>query len=514
MNIFVKFFKRLYRKITSNKFILYVSLILNILLWITLTVFISKWIYAYIIIAAIFITIIVVAKSKDPLAYKFSWIIVMVVLPLFGTVFYLYMKSSPISIRKQKAWRKIQEKNEEFLELNNSAFPILKKIGKGQERLAHYVQNTTGMPVYANASAQYFKTGEEFFDNLFIDLEKAESFIYLEYFIVRRGQLWDKLYSILSKKAQEGVKIKFLYDDYGCVDVFTRKERKRMREDGVELKPFNKLRPYITRFSNYRDHRKIVIIDGKIAYTGGMNMADEYANIIERFGYWKDTGIKIKNSAVHAFMVLFATNWQIATKEKLSTVCPTENIELEQESTDIVQIFGSGPLDTMHYTKCTYDNMINSAKEHLYISTPYFILDESTRNALKNAALSGVKIKILLPGIPDKNFIYSVGRSFYRELLEQGIEIYELNGSFNHAKMVEIDGATVAIGTANFDFRSLYLHFEDTVMLYKSKAITDIKNDFEDLFKKSQKIEISSIKNKNFFKKIYVNFIKLFLPLL
>lgn len=508
---FTRILKKIFAVLTSNKFILYIALILNVLLWIGLSVFISRWVYAYVVVFSIILTFFILAKSKEPIVYKISWIIIMIFLPIFGVAFYLYLKSSPITVRKQLLWRKIQQKNEQYLDKLAIIPPRL--VGN-QARLAKYIQSATGMPVYQDASLKYFASGEDFFEDFFKELEKAEKYIYLEFFIVRKGTLWNRLYEILEKKAKAGVDIKLLYDDYACIDVFKKKELKKLNECGICLRAFNKLRPYVTRFSNFRDHRKIVIIDGKVGYSGGMNLADEYANIIERFGYWKDTAIKVESKAIYSFLCLFATNWEIATGEHLDIINLEQSKKEIKDTGDCVQIFGSGPLDLEHSAKSNYDNMINLAQEHIYISTPYFVLDASTTNALKNASKSGVKIKIVLPEIPDKKFVYYVGQTFYRELLEQGIEIYELKNSFNHAKMVEIDGSTASIGTTNFDFRSLYLNYENTVMIYNSQTILEIKNDFEQMFFNSNKIELQNLKKDGFFKRIYVNFIKLFLPLL
>lgn len=507
---FIGILKKILAFLTSNKFILYVALVLNILLWIVLSVFISKMAYVYVVIISAILTAFILAKSRDPLVYKLSWILMMIFLPFFGVVFYLYLKSSPITIRKQKAWRKLQTKNEVGLIAKTSDYSSL---NSEQVKLAKYISATTSMPLYHDAKLQYFKSGEDLFQSLFIDLENAKKCIFIEFFIIRKGNLWNKLLDILKEKAKAGVEIKILCDDYACIDVFRKKEIKQLKELGIYLHTFNKLRPYVTRFSNYRDHRKIVVIDGVIGYTGGTNIADEYANIVERFGYWKDTGIKIENSAVSSLICLFATNWEIATGEHIEFESSNNNINAYQ-SGDAVQIFGSGPLDIEHSAKSNYDNMISVAKEHLYISTPYFILDESTRNILKTASLSGVKIKIVFPQIPDKKFVYYVGQTFYRELLEQGVEIYELSNSFNHSKMVEIDGTTASIGTTNFDFRSLYLNFENTVMIYGGQTVLDIKEDFEDMFAHSKKIELQTLKKDGFFKRIYVSIIKLFLPLL
>jgi len=514
MNFLVKMFKKLFSFFASSKFVLVMALLINIIVIILLTIFVSSFSYLYVSIFSLLVTFCLISFSKDPIVYKFSWLIAMVVLPLVGACLFIYFKSGRISKKTIKKWQDMLVRNwesiQEYYDKTNE-----KILKPNQQKTARYILNSSYMPIFTHNDVKYFPCGEEFFEDFFCELEKAKNYIYLEYFIIKKGKIWDRLIKILEQKADEGVEVKMMYDDFGSIDVFTHKDKKEFKKHNIEFVAFNKINAILSRFTNYRDHRKIAIIDGKVAYTGGLNLADEYANIIERFGYWKDNAIKIQGDAIYGLLVLFATSWEISTDRQISALRLKAPDEKEWgNARDLVQVFGSGPMATEPFSKNNYTNLIYSAQKSLYISTPYFLLDEETKQALKLASQSGVDVRIILPGIPDKKLIYDIGKTFYAELIKAGVKIYEMKRGFVHAKMIVVDEDFVSLGTVNFDFRSLYLHFEDTAMIYQSKAIASVIDDFYDLFDECALISVEDTKSKNIFKNLVVKIAKTFLPLL
>ena len=348
------------------------------------------------------------------------------------------------------------------------------------------------------------------------DIRQAEHYIFLEYFILDRGQMYDRLVAELVKKAQEGVDVRLIYDDVGCMGKMPAHFYRDLQKNGIKCAAFNPARPVLAIIMNHRDHRKIVVVDGKVAYTGGINIADEYINEIDRFGYWKDTGIRLEGGAVRNFLAMFLQMWDYivgGTSDYERLLQPLDPSELPA-SKGYVQPYGDTPLDNENVGENVYLNMITRARKYVYIYTPYLILDQEMIVALSNAAKSGVDVRIVTPGIPDKKMVFLLTRSHYAPLLEKGVRIYEYTPGFLHAKCFVCDDEYATVGSINLDYRSLYLHFECGVFIYRNPVVRDIEKDFQDTLAKCQKVTMTEVRNRSTFVKIYGQVLRLVAPLM
>lgn len=505
-----KFFKFLY----SSKFILLLTFLLNVAFFVAFVVIFDKYVYTAISAVCVLLALLFVVISNDSRHYKLTWIMLIFILPVFGASLYAYVKTNRGSKRKRKAWQNINYKSSQYLQPNQTVLDDLKKKGDNQLKQSNYVLNVTNMPVYQNTTTEFLPDGEIYFNKLFEELRKAEKFIFLEYFIFEEGKIWNELFQILKVKARQGVEVKILYDDWGCLDRFSdTKLFKKLENFKIEAVPFNKISPAINAFVNYRDHRKIAVIDGKVGFTGGINVGDEYANIKQKYGTWKDNGIMLSGEAVWSLTILFLNNWQFATKKEIDVNKYKANLVAKRKSNEWVQPFGTGPLHNDFCARNIYVNMVNNADKYIYITTPYFIMDDESMEALKLASKSGVDVRIIFPGIPDKKIPYYMGRANFAELIKSGVKIYEYTPGFIHSKTMIADNTTAIIGTINWDFRSLYLHFEDAVMLHNSPTVEEMKFDFERTLNNCHMIVLKDLKNRKWYEKVLANIFKFFAPL-
>ena len=455
--------------------ILYMSQIAPII-WVTLVFLIS--------VATV---IAIVNRSMSPES-KVTWLIVTFV-PVFGPLLYIMFGERRLSKKELKQLRELrsitlQEKHEDSLhqnlqETDKSAYGII-------NALLHMDSNAE---VYDQTDSQFFASGEEMWQQMLEDLKRAEKFIFLEYYIVEEGLMWDSMLEILEEKAAQGVEVKMLYDDIGCMVTLPGDYTDHLRSKGIDAHKFNKVIPRMTVAYNNRDHRKILVIDGQISYTGGINLADEYINHIERFGHWKDSGIRIDGPATQAFTRLFLMNWYINRGE----ISDFDQYHLENQTRSgngFCIPYGSGPkpIYQMKVGKNVYQNLINQAEDFVYITTPYLIIDYDLTEDIKNAAMRGVDVRIVTPHIPDKKLIQLVTRGSYPDLLSAGVSIYEYTPGFIHSKQMIVDDRFAVVGTINLDYRSLVHHYENAVLLYKTESIADIRKDFEEIFEQSQEI--------------------------
>lgn len=463
---------------------------------------------------------IVVDKRKA--SYKIAWITVLIIIPIFGLICYL-MWGQP---RQSKVLKRripiISEMTIPLYKWNpQTRSRLVEQYPEMERRMVHL--NKAGFPIYENTATKYFATGDEYFTALFNDIKKAEKFIFLEYFIVSSGNILDELMEILSEKARDGVEIKLLYDDMGCISTLPKNFPARMKQYGIQAATFNKARPFVNNFYlNYRNHQKICVIDGNIAYTGGVNIADEYANLVEAFGHWKDSGIRLEGDAVWSMTIMFLQMWQyardknemISYRDKLHEYAPKP--PFHGEKAGFVQPFCNGPCNqTVNNTaEHMYMQMINSARNYIFITTPYLVLDNEMQTALIIAAQSGVDVRIITPSIPDKKYVYLVTNSHYGRLLEAGVKIYEYTPGFIHAKNLVTDDTSAIVGTINMDFRSFFLHYENAVWLCGTQSVSDIKSDFLQTLALSKQIEYNNWKKRPIFMKIKQRFLNFFSPML
>lgn len=491
--------------ITGIAILFQVILILVILLKLT-SHFI--YIYAFFLILSILITLYIINKNDDP-SFKIIWIILIFIFPLLGGILYIFIGHPFMSKKDIQRWQKISKEMKQYRQ-NSTSITNIDKIHQGQ---AYYLCNYAKSKIYNNTITKYFPLGDYAYPEMLKDLKSAKKFIFLEYFIIEEGVFWNDILKILKEKAKEGVEIRVMYDDIGCIALLPSNYHKKLASYGIKALPFNRFIPILSLFHNNRDHRKIMVIDGKIAYTGGINLADEYINKKTVHGHWKDTAIRLEGSAVEHFTTLFLELWGYATNDQtdISKFFPT--IE-KFDTPGYVIPFGDSPFDKEYNGKENYMNIINQATDYVYINTPYFIVDYDMVDALCCAVKRGVKVKITLPHIPDKWYVDLLAKSYYQTLISNGVEVYEYKPGFIHAKSFVSDDKVGVVGTINLDYRSLVHHFECAVWLYQTDTIIDLKKDYEETLKQCIKIDQNNMKKFSLPVRIFQSILKLFAPLM
>jgi len=462
---------------------------------------------------SIIIVFIIINNKSNP-SYKIAWIVPVMIFPIFGGLFYLLYGGNKLSTREKL---KMVIQNIEMTNSLKQDDEIIKKIGDKSiyaKNQSEYILNYAKCPVYNNTETTYFKIGEEKFEALLRELKKAEKFIFLEYFIIQEGKMFNSILEILEEKAKQGVDVRLIYDDVGCIVTLPHNYKNTLEAKGIKCRVFNPIKPFFTRRLNNRDHRKIVVIDGDVGFTGGINLADEYINEYEKHGYWKDAGIMLKGDAVWNLTVMFLSMWDYIDNKEEDYIKFKPSKNKYYNSKGYVQPFDDSPLINEPIGETVYLNLINKAKDYIYINTPYLIIDNEMATALKIAAKSGVDIKIVTPYIPDKKFVHAVTKSYYESFIKDGIEIYEFTPGFMHAKTFVVDAEYGVVGSINLDFRSLYLHYECGVWLYKTDSVLKLKEDFLNTLDLCQQINISDCENIKWPVKFGRLVLRLFSPLL
>ena len=419
-------------------------------------------------------------------AMKMPWIMLILVFPVMGLTLYLMFEllGDP-GIGKRI--RFVRKQMAEHLAQDGAVAEQLECASRSAANQFRYLRNMSGSPVYGGTRTEYFAEGTDAFKAMKRDLEQAKSFIFMEYFIVEDRSSFRELQEILIRKHREGVEVRLLYDDIGSVGYVNLAFAKRLNDAGIRCIPFNPALPVLNLFMNHRDHRKITVIDGKVGFTGGYNLADAYFDRERPYGKWKDTGLRLEGDAVRSLTATFLELWCATTREKEVF---SKYLDIRQcvEAEGFVQPFGDNPLGEERLAKNVYMNLIAGAQRSLYIITPYLIIPDDMSSALRLAAKRGVDVRIITPGIPDKKTVYAVTRSYYAGLAAQGVRIFEYTPGFCHAKQCICDGEIASIGTSNLDYRSLYHHFENNVLLYGCEAVETIRADFEDLFPQCEEV--------------------------
>lgn len=462
---------------------------------------------------SIIIVFIIINNKSNP-SYKIAWIVPVMIFPIFGGLFYLLYGGNKLSTREKL---KMVIQNIEMTNSLKQDDEIIKKIGDKSiyaKNQSEYILNYAKCPVYNNTETTYFKIGEEKFEALLRELKKAEKFIFLEYFIIQEGKMFNSILEILEEKAKQGVDVRLIYDDVGCIVTLPHNYKNTLEAKGIKCRVFNPIKPFFTRRLNNRDHRKIVVIDGDVGFTGGINLADEYINEYEKHGYWKDAGIMLKGDAVWNLTVMFLSMWDYIDNKEEDYIKFKPSKNKYYNSKGYVQPFDDSPLINEPIGETVYLNLINKAKDYIYINTPYLIIDNEMATALKIAAKSGVDIKIVTPYIPDKKFVHAITKSYYESFIKDGIEIYEFTPGFMHAKTFVVDAEYGVVGSINLDFRSLYLHYECGVWLYKTESIKSMKDDYLETLKRCHKVTMEECKNTSSIRKVLRLIIRMFAPLL
>ena len=512
--------RKLLRIIFGRTAFVVMSLLLQISILLAGFRFLSHYmvyIYGGFTLLSAFVILYVVNKDENP-SFKLAWIIPITVIPVFGTLLYLFLE---LQWEGKIINRKLRENisdTQPYLKQNPRYMEQLAKTSRSNANLAAYIENSGSYPVYGNTNVKYYPVGEEMFEDMKKELEKAKRFIFMEYFIVERGEMWDSLLEILERKVQEGVEVRFMYDGMCCLVLLPYSYPRELRAKGLKAKMFAPIRPALSTYQNNRDHRKILVIDGHTAFTGGINLADEYINRKVRFGHWKDTGIMVKGDAVTSFTMMFLQMWNITEKEPEDYGRYLRDPEFfyppELSMEGFVIPYGDSPLDQETVGELVYLDIINTARNYVHIMTPYLILNYELVQALQFAAKRGVETIIIMPHIPDKEYAFLLAKAHYEELIRAGVQIYEYTPGFVHAKVFTSDDEKAVVGTINMDYRSLYLHFECAVWMYRSRAVMQVKEDMEDTFPKCREICMKFCRSRNIFVRMAQSILRLFAPML
>ncbi|MDD7643588.1 MAG: cardiolipin synthase [bacterium] len=511
--------KRIFKLLTNRLFIIGVMILLQIA-WIV--VFLAdfsvryNFVSAIINVVAVILAFFVITRWSNP-SVKLSWVFFIMMVPIVGVPVYLIFGRPGLTRGTRKRMDARNAVIEPFLKEHTGVTDELRKEHPQAALQSDYIWYASHDPICDHTISRYYKCGEELFEAMLADIRKAEKFIFLEYFILDTGEMYDTLVAELAKKAAEGVDVRLIYDDVGCVNKMPAHFYRNLQQKGIKCAAFNPARPVLAIIMNHRDHRKIMVIDGMVSYTGGVNIADEYINKIDRFGYWKDTGVRLEGEATRNFTVMFLEMWDyIVDGSSDCTAYLPDPALIEQIPTQgYVQPYGDTPLDSENVGENVYLNMITRATKYVYIYTPYLILDQEMTVALCNAAKSGVDVRIVTPGIPDKRMVFLLTRSHYMRLLESGVRIYEYTPGFLHAKCFVCDDEYATVGSINLDYRSLYLHFECGVFFYQTPVVAQVYEDMQETFAVSREVFVEDCQRKHpFGMQMLHAFLRLIAPLL
>ena len=457
--------------------------------------------------------VIIINRHVNPM-YKLAWVVPILIFPMFGGLLYLFASGQMHTKRFFQRLSKAEKKITSFCPQNEKITSEIEAIHPERKNTVSFINNVSGNCVYRLEGAEYFTVGEEMFDSLLKELKKAEKYIFLEFFIIKKGVMWSSILEILKKKASEGVDVRVMYDGMGCMSHLPFGYPKELKKCGIKCRVFNPFTPFLSTVQNNRDHRKIVVIDGKVAYTGGINLSDEYINVGYTKGHWKDMAVKIEGKAAFSFAMMFLHLWWSANKKETNLSLLKPAFENTDTSDGYVMPYADMPQDKYQTGEFVYLDIINKAKKYIHITTPYLILDHEMVVALTGAALSGVDVKIICPLSIDHWYARSVAFSYYKELTESGVKIYEYSPGFIHGKTFVSDDEVAVVGSINLDYRSLYLHFECAAWFLDSHIVEDVEADFTQTLSKCREITLEECNKRNPVKKLFSAVLRLFGPLM
>ncbi|WP_303858216.1 cardiolipin synthase [Aminicella lysinilytica] len=509
-SLFGKIFNKIFSRFTITLVFILIQLYYFFVLVFKLAYY-AKWISIGFTVVAVILALFIIWRDYNP-AYKIGWILLICLLPIMGVPLYLlFGNKRPAKLLK----RRIDPMEQIHLDDLKQEDDIRNIASPRLQRTCSYIAEKGPYPAWKNTRTKYYPVGDDMFEDMLKDLAKAEHFIFMEYFIFSRGWLWEKVFDILKEKAAAGLDVRIIYDDIGTMAKIPKHFEKLLKENNIKVMSFNKMRPILSLVYNNRDHRKITVIDGYIGYTGGANIADEYANKIVRFGHWKDSGVRMYGDAVWNLTVMFLNMWNSFVKTDVGyNIFKPHVWHPESFKTDgIVQPYSDTPLDDENLGENVYLEILNQAEDYVFIYTPYLIIDNEMQTALTLAAKRGVDVRLVTPGIPDKPLIYTLSRSYYEPLIKAGVRIYEYTPGFIHAKSFVSDDRIAVVGTINMDYRSLFLHFECGALLIENSAIEDIRNDCIETFQRSYEITAKDRK-RFFFGRLLAAILRVFGPVL
>lgn len=495
-------------RIIFSAFFLLIQLVIFFALFLNLS---TKSISIY-LISELFgiITVVYIINRRGNPSYKLMWAVFILIFPIFGIFVFLLLGGERVMPHLKKKMKKCQEHFLPFIEKETEVTERLKILDPRHARQSVYLTNEADFPLSDASSVEYLSPGEEFFPKFLSELEMAREYIFIEFFIIAEGIMWDSVYKILCEKVKQGVEVKVMFDDFGSIKRQHKNFISRLQSHGIKVAVFNKIRPSFNIFMNNRNHRKICVIDGKTAVTGGLNLADEYINKFKRFGYWMDCAAIIKGEAVKSFLAMFCTTWEFTTGEQIDIKSHLRDYKVA--SNGFVQPYSDGPLNNKNPAEGIYMQILDTATDYVYIATPYLIVDNAMITTLKNAANSGIDVRIITPYIPDKWYVHPVTQYNYLELLEAGVKIYEYTPGFIHSKLFVSDDRIATIGTVNMDYRSFEFHFECGVWIDDCDTAMTVKTHFDQLLRASHNITLEEWKKEKPLKRLKRAILNLFSP--
>lgn len=515
----IAFKKGIISMVFSRFGIVLVLLALQILVLLGLFLKFSQLAPHYYIISAVFyiFMIIVIVNSDHDASSKITWLTTMAFLPIFGALLYIYTTVDIGHRVLKKKVTNILKNTKNKITQDKSVIDKVEEICPDVADLNYYLNKSGRFPLYENTDVTYYPIGEKMFQSMLVELDKAKDFIFMEYFIVDDGYMWDNILEVLIKKANEGVDVRVMYDGTCEFALLPRTYPSSLEKLGIHCKVFSPVSPFISTHYNYRDHRKIMVIDGKTAYNGGINMADEYINYTHKYGHFKDVGVMLKGDAVDSFTLMFLQMWSV--NERHCDFSKYLNVGDSPFaggyfSNGFVMPFGDCPLDEYDVGKSVYMDILNRAKDYVYIMTPYMIMDGELENSLTFSAERGVDVRIILPHISDSFVAQALAKTHYKKLLDAGVKVYEYTPGFVHAKVFVSDDVKSVVGSINMDYRSLYHHFECATYMYGTRCVEDIKSDYKDTLAKCQQVTYESIKNDKWYIKLIGKVLKFVAPLI
>ena len=503
-------------------FLLFLGLQIATFCWLYLWVDKQYQVYGYGAFAVVGGVLAIRILNEDQNAtFKMTWLVLVLLFPVFGGLFYIFVQLQLETKILARRILDVKSRTDHYLPQNQAVLKQMRKVSRGEANLVHYLHEKGGYPVYVDTNFRYFPVGEDFYKDVLLELKNAKSFIFVEYYIIRPGVMWDNILKILEEKAAEGVEVRIVYDGMNDFSNLPHDYPKYLASRGIQCRVFNPIRPAISTSQNNRDHRKILVIDGKVGYTGGVNLADEYINRKVRFGHWKDNAICLKGEAVRSLTVMFLQMWNVCGKKpdyqcdygKYLEEGQKYNLNgLNKEGFSIP--FADSPMDDEPVGHQLYLDILYQAKDYVYMMTPYLILDDDMRTALCYTAKRGVETVIVMPHIPDKKYTYMLAHTYYPELIRAGVKIYEYLPGFVHSKTFVSDDKKAVVGTINMDFRSQYLNFENAVYIYGNPVVEDIREDFEETLKKCARMTVEAYEALPFLHRFCGQALRLIAPLM
>lgn len=471
---------------------------------------IFPYLWAGSVIIAIGVVVFLVGNDDNP-AFKLSWMLLMLVMPIFGILMYVYVKTDLGHRAMMRRYEEIVQETKPLLDPPEALKP--EEVPEDLKGISRYLKDM-GFSTYQNTETEYFPLGELAFEEMLNQLKKAETFIFLEYFIIAEDYMWGSILEILKEKAAAGVEVRVLYDGTCAVARLPYGYPKELEKMGIHCRMFAPLRPFVSTHYNYRDHRKLMIIDGKVGFTGGINLTDEYINRIHPYGHWKDNGLLVRGDGVRGMMLMFLQMWNMHPGHTQEDYGRYLNTTQPVTGEGYLIPYGDSPLDEDSVGELVYMDIINRAQNYVHIMTPYLILDNEMITALCFAAKRGVDVKIIMPNTPDDEIPFALAHTYYRQLIRSGVQIYEYLPGYIHAKVFVSDDKQAVVGTINLDYRSLYHHFECAVYHYLTPVVGQVKQDVQETLEKCVLVDEAFLKKDSFLRKLAGVLARLIAPLM